>query len=843
MAVIKQPLLVLHLMFFLSVIPFSSSQSNSAQNIETFYPFPIPTPSAAPPPKSSTSPNSTVPSPSPAAPLPSSSSNRNVVRAVVATAASTFVGATLVFFLIHRFIILSRRKSGGDGADSRGGQAVVPLPLPPSQFSRIEGNVKGLIVDENGLDVLYWRKLEEEDKKNSFRREERRGYSRSEPIQEIPLLRGKSSTSEKKVVPERTISSVGHQLNKAIEKPNLTSSQPSNSNPPLTLSLAPPAPLQSSMAIPNKQVSVPPPTPTIPAKKNQPAPLQSSMAIPNKQGPVPPPPHTIPAKKNQPAPLQSSMAIPNKQGPVPPPPPTIPAKKNQPPPPPPPKVASSNFPPLHKGNPSKGGSGESSTGQSSTAAAAGNDHVKLKPLHWDKVNKNAGQSMVWDKIDGGSFRVDDDLMEALFGFVATNRKSPKRDSNSSNSKNLLSNSPAQIVILDARKSQNMAIVLKSLAVSRIELLDALTNGQGLSVDTLEKLMRIAPTKEEESQILAFRGDTTRLADAESFLYHLLKAVPSAFSRFDAMLFRSNYDAEILHFKESLQILESGCKELRNRGLFIKLLEAILKAGNRMNAGTSRGNAQAFKLTSLGKLSDVKSMDGKTTLLHFVVEEVVRAEGKRCVLHRNRSLSRNSSQISNSSVISEDSGSKGEREKEYMMLGLPAVGGLSAEFSNVKKAAQIDYDTFAATCSALAARTREVRAFISQCAAADGEGGFVREMKGFFEAAEEELKGLTKEQTRVMDLVKKTTEYYHAGATKDQAHTLQLFTIIKDFLYMVDQVCIEIARNLQRRKTSSSSIESSPKSPAPRTPVRFPNLPPHFMKEKSMSSSSESDSDF
>uniref|UniRef100_A0A6N2N3E5 FH2 domain-containing protein n=1 Tax=Salix viminalis TaxID=40686 RepID=A0A6N2N3E5_SALVM len=288
-------------------------------------------------------------------------------------------------------------------------------------------------------------------------------------------------------------------ITRTIEKPNLTSSQPSNSNPPLTLSLAPPAPPQSSMAIPNKQVFVPPPTPTIPAKKNQPAPLQSSMAIPIKQGPVPPPPHTIPAKKNQPAPLQSSMAIPNKQGPVPPPPPAIPAKKNQPPPPPPPKVPSSNFPPMHIGNPSKGGSGESSTGQSSTAAAAaGNGHVKLKPLHWDKVNKNAGQSMVWDKIDGGSFRVDDDLMEALFGFVATNRKSPKRDSNSSNSNNLLSSSPAQIVILDARKSQNMAIVLKSLAVSRNELLDALTNGQGLSVDALEKLMRIAPTKEEES---------------------------------------------------------------------------------------------------------------------------------------------------------------------------------------------------------------------------------------------------------------------------------------------------------------------------------------------------------
>ncbi|XP_034909134.2 LOW QUALITY PROTEIN: formin-like protein 4 [Populus alba] len=782
MAVIKQPWLVLHLMFFLSVIPFSSSQSISPQNIETFYPFPIPSP--APPPKPSTPPNSTILSPSAPGPLPSSSSNRNVVKAVAATAASTFVFATLLFFLIRRFVILPRRKSNGDGAGSRGGQAVVPMPLPPSQFSRIEGNVKGVIVDENGLDVLYWRKLEEEDKKNSFVREERRRNYRSEPIQEIPLLRGKSSTSEKKVVPETTIPAVSHQFFKAIEKPNLTS-QPSNSNPPLTLVSSAAAAAATIFNGNSKQAS---------------SCTASTSYNPSKE--------------------KSAAAAATTQGSI------------------------FKLPPLQKGNLSKGESGESSTGQGSTTAAAGNGQVKLKPLHWDKVNTNAGQSMVWDKIDGGSFRVDDNLMEALFGFVATNRKSPKSDSNSSNSNNLIPSSSAQIVILDARKSQNMAIVLKSLAISRSELLDALTNGQGLSVDTLEKLMRIAPTKEEESQILEFGGDTTRLADAESFLYHLLKAIPTAFSRINAMLFRSNYDAEILHFKESLQILESGCKELRNRGLFIKLLEAVLKAGNRMNAGTSRGNAQAFKLTSLGKLSDVKSMDGKTTLLHFVVEEVVRTEGKRCVLNRNRSLGRNSSQRSNSSVISEDSASKGEREKEYMMLGLPAVGGLSIEFSNVKKAAQIDYDTFAATCSALAAGAGEVRAFMSQCAAANGEGGFVREMKGFLEAAEEELKGLTKEQTRVMDLVKKTTEYYYAGASKDQeAHALQLFSIIKDFLCMVDQVCIEITRNLQRRKTSSRSVESSPKSPSSRMPVRFPNLPPHFMKEKSMNCSSDSDSDF
>ena len=115
------------------------------------------------------------------------------------------------------------------------------------------------------------------------------------------------------------------------------------------------------------------------------------------------------------------------------------------------------------------------------------------------------------------------------------------------------------------------------------------------------------------------------------------------------------------------------------------------------------------------------------------------------------------------------------------------------------------------------------------------------MKGFLEGAEEELKVLREEEKRIMELVRSTTEYYQAGASKKQGgHPLQLFVIIKDFLGMVDQVCIEIARNLQRRKTPTSS--SGSKSPA-RLAVRFPNLPEHFMMEKSSSSSSESDAEF
>ncbi|MFQ6629843.1 hypothetical protein Gotur_007238 [Gossypium turneri] len=802
MAVMFQTLISLNLLvvFFISVLPFSSSQS-SPQNIEVFFPTqtPPPTPQPISPPPPLRPPESPPPLPPPSSSSSSSSGdddNSTIAKAVAATAGSTIVIAAVFFFCIRRYV-LAQRKSERVGDSSQGGQPRVP----PDEFARVNGNIKGLIVDENGLDVLYWRQLQNGDNKIEFRQEvlhvpkdEEEGAggmvrkgSRSkkvEPANEIPLLRGKSSTSH-------------------VPPPDDDDS--SENMGPLT----PP----SSHGIVLKAVD------------KMETPLQSKF--------VPPPP---------PLPIQSNKSPVTPQPPPPPPPPyrtpppPIPAKGPAPPPPPPfnrvgGSTTSSKPPPAARDKSSTGKPGESS-------GDGENNQVKLKPLHWDKVNKKkADHSMVWDKINGGSFKFDDDLMEALFGYVATNRKSPTGDSSSKNTQSVNNGSPSQIMVLDARKSQNIAIVLKSLALSRRELLDALNEGQGLEADTLEKLMRIAPTEEEQSQILDFDGDPTRLADADSFLFHILKALPSAFTRLNAMQFRSNYDLEILHMKESLQALELGCKELRSQRLFMKLLEAILKAGNRMNAGTARGNAQAFNLTSLLKLSDVKSTDGKTTLLHFVVEEVVRSEGKKCFISRSHSLTRSSSQSSSS--ISGNSTSKEDREKEYVTLGLPVVGGLSAEFTNVKKAAAIDFKIFSGTCSALAARVAEIKQIVLQCMA-DGKGGFVQEMKGFIEDAEEELKVIREEQKRVMDVVRRTTEYYQAGASKDP---FQVFVIVKDFLAMVDQVCVEIARNQQRRKSSTANYGSqSPNSQESRTKMKFPVLPANFMADKSRSNSSNSDAD-
>ena len=106
----------------------------------------------------------------------------------------------------------------------------------------------------------------------------------------------------------------------------------------------------------------------------------------------------------------------------------------------------------------------------------------------------------------------------------------------------------------------------------------------------------------------------------------------------------------------VSFVQVACVELRNSSMFMKLLEAMLKTGNRMNVGTNRGDDHAFKLYTLLELVDVKGTNRKTTLLHFVVQEIIRAEG----LHLSGANAENTQQSSYSNDV------------EFRKLGLQVV---------------------------------------------------------------------------------------------------------------------------------------------------------------------------
>lgn len=339
-------ILYLFIFYILSMIPSVTSQS---QNVETFFPFPLPNllpppipPVQRSPPPPPSSPPVLPPDPTdkpalpPSVSTPDTSSNKAVGTAIGVTAASTVVLSALLFFFLVRYSRRRRKQQEGTAVgDPRGGGGAIHQ----DQFLKFEGNLKGVIVDENGLDVLYWRKMEsDEQRKESFKKkkvfvnalrdeEEKRMISRGvggrkkpdHPIQELPLLRGKSSTSQ---------------------SPSWLDLENKQPNPDDGIVFHPMERQASSSQL---ETRAPPPPP---------APPLSVSAIPKAPGPPPPPP---------------------------------PGLKKGPPLPPPPTHSSASS------------SGEGGSG-------SGNDKVKLKPLHWDKLNANVEHSMVWDKLDRGSFK-------------------------------------------------------------------------------------------------------------------------------------------------------------------------------------------------------------------------------------------------------------------------------------------------------------------------------------------------------------------------------------------------------------------------------------------------------
>ncbi|KAK4846312.1 hypothetical protein QYF36_015698 [Acer negundo] len=512
------------------------------------------------------------------------------------------------------------------------------------------------------------------------------------------------------------------------------------------------------------------------------------------------------------APVSLVKPPPRKSAPPPPPPPppgpsTPPPKPSSCPPPAPPLKPTSPVPkppPLLMPNRRRHSSSREGI---EIDGDPGNTKAKLKPFFWDKVSANPDHTMVWHGINDGSFQFNEQMMESLFGYPPVNKNKKERSKEAS----AIDTSSQYVHIIDNKKAQNISIVLRALNLTQEDIIDALQEGNELPPELLQTLMKMAPTADEELRLRLYTGEVSQLGPAERFLKALVE-IPFVYKRVETLNFMSSIQEEVSTTKESFKSLEVASNKLRNSRLFLKLLEAVLKTGNRMNVGTYRGGAQAFKLDTLLKLSDVKGTDGKTTLLHFVVQEIIRSEGIRAARAARQSQSV-------SSVRSDDFGddSSPESSEHYRSLGLQAVSGVSDELQDVKKAAVLDADVLTATVSKLNQSLTKTKDLLNkEIKSMEKECEFGRKLASFVERAEADITFLLEEEMRIMALVKSAADYFHGQAGKDEG--LRLFAIVRDFLLMLDKVCKEVkdtamkAHKAPRKEVPSPSSESRQASP-------------------------------
>ncbi|GMH02420.1 hypothetical protein Nepgr_004259 [Nepenthes gracilis] len=447
---------------------------------------------------------------------------------------------------------------------------------------------------------------------------------------------------------------------------------------------------------------------------------------------------------------------------------------------------------------------------------------KLKPLHWDKVKATSDREMVWDQLKSSSFKLNEKMIETLFVVNA-----PNSNRKETTKKSILPSSKQESKVLDLKKAQNIAILLRALNVTVEEVCEALSDGDTdkLGADFLESLSKMAPTKEEARKLKEHKDDSpVKLGPPERFLKSVIE-VPFAFRRVEAMLYVANFEYEVEFLKKSFETLEAACDELRSSRMFLKLLEAILKTGNRMNDGTNRGDAHAFKLDTLLKLVDVKGSDGRTTLLHFVVQEIIRSEGARIAINAGQTL-----------MPTTDDDAKCRK------LGLQVVSSLSLELGNVKRAAAMDSDVLSNELSKLfrgLANIGEVVRLNEGTGLQSSSRRFSESMNQFKKMAEEEIIRVQAQESVALSLVKEITEYFHGNSAKEEAHPFRIFMVIRDFLTVLDRVCQEVGMVNERMVVSSVHKFPVPVNLMLPVPVN-PTAPRVFAGFRRESDSSSSD---
>ncbi|KAL1211981.1 Formin-like protein 10 [Cardamine amara subsp. amara] len=376
--------------------------------------------------------------------------------------------------------------------------------------------------------------------------------------------------------------------------------------------------------------------------------------------------------------------------------------------------------------------------QSSWEGTTERPKPKLKPLPWDKARPSSRRTTTWDRLPSNSLNTNSKQRSLSCDLPMLNQESK---------------------VLDPRKSQNIAILLKTLKLTTNDVRQALQDGNydalGVGVELLESVSRMAPSEEEEKKLMSYSDDSViKLSPSERFLKELLN-VPFVFKRVDALLSVTSFDSKVKHLKTSFSVIQAACEELRNSRMLLELIGAVLETG------TKSGNAHDFKLEALLQLVNIKSLDGRNTLLHSVVQNLTESEG---------------------------------------IKGIEAVRNLSSVLVDVKKSAEIDYGVLRSDMTELyqgVEKISEVLLFGEETGRNEEQQWwrFRETMTRFLEPASEEIKEIERVEGFTLSAVKQITEYLHGNSAKEEAQLLRVFVIVRDFLSILDGVCkkMEVTR--------------------------------------------------
>lgn len=242
--------------------------------------------------------------------------------------------------------------------------------------------------------------------------------------------------------------------------------------------------------------------------------------------------------------------------------------------------------------------------------------IPMRSLFWNKIPDRNIHKTIWDHLSDQDVKLDIALLESLFCKALPKAiDEEKKDSNQTSDK---IDKPKEITILDTKVQQNVGIALVKYRMSSHEIRKAIIrmDEKKLDLEKLISLRTLAPTPDDITALKEYDGDIEILGRVEKFFLQIID-IPRYTLRLDCFIFMRKFQLLISEAYCQHDILNRAIDQVENSNSLKKILEIVLALGNYLNGGTPRGGVYGFKLDGLQKLSTVKSVDNKQTLMNFL----------------------------------------------------------------------------------------------------------------------------------------------------------------------------------------------------------------------------------
>jgi hypothetical protein len=289
---------------------------------------------------------------------------------------------------------------------------------------------------------------------------------------------------------------------------------------------------------------------------------------------------------------------------------------------------------------------EDRTSSSTTSEAHG---PRFRQLHWEPVaseNSELVSKSVFGQVagdqgpSGASLEADD--LETLASLFAISAPSAQGKAVTTKSSSPAKAQATSVRLLDFKRSNNVSIGLAQFKKLREEPLATNPHVIGfpyqralirsilradrdaVPLERLETVVEMLPSPQEVTLLAKAPNPPSSFEEAEAFLWRcgLVQRMTNKVRGLVALWQASTVADEVQ--KEASTLIEA-CDVVTTSDALKKLVAVVLAVGNAMNRGTAKGGAVAFRLESFLRLGATKAADGKTTLLDYVVQTLMKQD--------------------------------------------------------------------------------------------------------------------------------------------------------------------------------------------------------------------------